>query len=58
MADRSKEYGSEGGKKRAENLSKEELSEIGRQGALKRWAGDLPVATYNGVLEQIGRAHV
>ncbi len=37
-----KEYlagiGSKGGKTRAKNLSKEQLSEIGKQGALKRWS--------------------
>jgi hypothetical protein len=31
------ELGAKGGKARAENLSKEELSRIGREGAAKRW---------------------
>ncbi len=34
----SEEYGAEGGKKRAKNLTKEELAEIGRKGAVARWA--------------------
>jgi hypothetical protein len=32
------EYGAEGGRKRAERLSKDQLTEIGRKGALARWA--------------------
>lgn len=50
MADESKKYGAQGGKARAENLSKEELSEIGRRAALKRWGKELPVASYAGIL--------
>lgn len=49
----SKRFGAEGGKKRAANLTKRELSESGRRAAAVRWGADLPVADYNGVL-QIG----
>lgn len=34
------ELGSKGGKARAKNLSKEEISEIGKKGAAKRWDKD------------------
>jgi hypothetical protein len=47
----SKRFGPEGGKKRAANLSKQELSESARQAALARWGKELPVAEYDGVLE-------
>ncbi len=47
----SREYGAEGGRKRAKRLTKAELSEIGRKGALARWGDDLPVAQYPGVLQ-------
>lgn len=52
MADQksSEEYGAEGGKKRAERLSKAELSDIGRKGALARWGKDLPTAVCDGIL--------
>jgi hypothetical protein len=53
MADESKMYGAEGGRKRAANLTKAERSEAGRLAATARWTADLPVADYNGVL-QIG----
>jgi hypothetical protein len=33
------ELGAKGGTARAKNLSKEELSKIGRAGAAKRWSG-------------------
>jgi hypothetical protein len=45
------EYGAEGGRKRAANRTKAELSEIGKKGALARWGNDLPVAQYPGVLQ-------
>jgi general stress protein YciG len=32
-----KKTGSQGGKKRAANLTKKELAEIGKKGALARW---------------------
>lgn len=50
MADKSKEYGAEGGKARAERLSKAELSEIGKRGAAERWGSGLPVAEFTGTL--------
>src|SRR5438874_2346078 len=40
MADESKKYGAQGGKARAKNLTKEQLSEIGRRGALTRWVNE------------------
>lgn len=48
MADQktSEEYGAEGGKARAANLTKAELSEIGKQGALARWGKEVPSAQY------------
>ena len=45
-----KKLGARGGKARAANLTKAQLSEIGKKGAAVRWGGDLPVAEYNGVL--------
>jgi hypothetical protein len=42
----SEEYGAEGGKKRAERLTKAQLSEIGRKGAVARWAKTVPMAKY------------
>lgn len=37
ISESAKALGSLGGKKRAQNLSKEQLSEIARKGAKKRW---------------------
>lgn len=51
MTDESKKFGAQGGKKRAANLTKAELSEAGRRAALARWGAELPVADYNGVLQ-------
>jgi len=53
MSEESKQYGAEGGKKRAANLTKEERSEAAKLAAAARWGADLPIADYNGVL-QIG----
>jgi hypothetical protein len=53
MGEESKKYGAEGGKKRAANLTKEQRREAAKIAAAARWAGDLPIADYNGVL-QIG----
>lgn len=50
MADKSKEYGALGGKARASNLTKDQLSEIGRKAAEARW-GPLPAAAYSGTLK-------
>ena len=36
------ELGTKGGKARAKNLTKEQLSEIGKAGAAKRWAKQQP----------------
>jgi hypothetical protein len=44
------EAGAKGGKARAEKMSREERQEIGRRGAAKRWHGDLPKATHEGVM--------
>lgn len=51
MTGESRRFGAQGGKKRAANLSKEELSEGARRAALVRWGGNLPIAEYPGVLE-------
>ena len=51
MVDKSsEEYGAEGGKARAAKLTKAQLSEIGKKGAVARWQGTLPAAHYSGVL--------
>jgi hypothetical protein len=39
-----------GGKARAEKLSKDELSEIGKSAADARWGKDIPKATHEGIL--------
>lgn len=57
MIDESRKYGAQGGRKRAENLTKSELSEIGKRGAAARWGADLPVAEYPGVLK-IGKIEI
>jgi len=51
------EFGAEGGKKRAERLTRARRSEIARIAATSRWAtpGDLPQATHTGELH-IGEA--
>jgi general stress protein YciG len=40
--------GQKGGKKRAENLSPEDLREIGRKGAAARWGAKKKAATKKG----------
>ena len=48
----SKQFGAEGGKKRAANLTKQERSDAAKVAAAARWGGkEVPVADYNGVLE-------
>ncbi|CAN5756729.1 hypothetical protein BH11GEM2_BH11GEM2_31630 [soil metagenome] len=42
----SKRFGAEGGKKRAANMSKAELSEQAKRAATARWSKDLPQAKY------------
>jgi len=49
--DKSKQYGAEGGKRRAALLSPEERSRISALAAEARWGNKLPVAEYTGVLK-------
>lgn len=44
-------YGAQGGRKRAENLTKAELKNSATRAALARWGKELPVAEYSGVLK-------
>jgi hypothetical protein len=51
------EAGAKGGRARAKKMSREERQEAGRRGASKRWHGNLPKATHEGVME-IGSAEI
>lgn len=50
MSDAAK-FGAEGGHKRAQNLSREERSEIARTAAVARWNADVPRASHEGTFK-------